>query len=152
MLVKKRERVIVLRPEEIDFVEAYGDYVRLRVGQETHLLRGTLTDMERRLKAAGFVRIHRSRLVNWQRVREFTADRDHDPVVMLKNGMSLDASPAYLKELQRRLQRGALTPDPRRFVVRFARSSCAAASSQTAFARLRGALNARHENNHVHHR
>ena len=103
VLVKKRERVIVLRPEEIDFVEAYGDYVRLRVGQESHLLRGTLTDMEHRLKAAGFVRIHRSRLVNWQRVREFTADREHDPVVILKSGMRLDASAAYLKVLQRRL-------------------------------------------------
>lgn len=104
ILVKKRERVIVLRPEDIDFVEAFGDYVRLRVGTETHLLRGTLTDMERKLKAEGFVRIHRSRLVNWQRVREFVADRDHDPVVTLKNGVKLEASPAYLKDLQRRLQ------------------------------------------------
>ena len=103
VLVKKRERVIVLRPEEIDFIEAYGDYVRLRVGQESHLLRGTLTDMEHRLKAAGFVRIHRSRLVNWHRVREFTADRDHDPVVILRSGTRLDASAGYLKELQRRL-------------------------------------------------
>ena len=104
ILVKKRERYLVLRPEDIDFVEAYGDYVRLRVGTETHLLRGTLTDMERRLKAEGFVRIHRSRLVNWQRVREFVADREHDPVVTLKNGVKLEASPAYLKDLQRRLQ------------------------------------------------
>jgi len=104
ILVKKRERVIVLRPEDIDFVEAYGDYVRLRVGTETHLLRGTLTDMERKLTPAGFVRIHRSRLVNWQRVREFVADREHDPVVTLKNGVTLEASPAYLKDLQRRLQ------------------------------------------------
>ena len=103
VLVKKRERVIVLRPEEIDFVEACGDYVRLRAGQESHLLRGTLTDMEQRLKPSGFVRIHRSRLVNWQRVREFIADRDHDPVVILRGGMRLDASAAYLKELQRRL-------------------------------------------------
>ena len=37
---------------------------------ETHVVRGTLTDMERELKAEGFVRIHRSRLVNWQRVRD----------------------------------------------------------------------------------
>jgi two-component system, LytTR family, response regulator len=103
VLVRKRERVIVLRAEEIDFVEAYGDYVRLRVGQEQHVVRGTLADMERRLAPAGFVRIHRSRLVNWQRVREFTADRDHDPVVVLKNGTRLDASPACLKDLQRRL-------------------------------------------------
>jgi len=101
--VKKRERVLVLRPEDIDFVEAYGDYVRLRVGSETHLLRGTLADMERRLRPEGFVRIHRSRLVNWRRVREYIADRDHDPVVVLRSGERLEASPAHLKELQRRL-------------------------------------------------
>jgi two-component system LytT family response regulator len=104
ILVKKRERILVLRPEEIDFVEAYGDYVRLRVGQETHLLRGTLSDMERKLKPEGFVRIHRSRLVNWRRVREFVAGGEHDPVVTLVNGVRLEASPAYLKDLQRRLQ------------------------------------------------
>jgi two-component system LytT family response regulator len=104
ILVKKRERVIVLRPEEIDFVEAWGDYVRLRVGAETHVLRGTLTQMERKLAAQGFVRIHRSRLVNWQRVREFVADREHDPMVVLRSGVKLEASPTYLKNLQRRLQ------------------------------------------------
>jgi two-component system LytT family response regulator len=103
ILVKKRERVIVLHAEEIDFVEAYGDYVRLRAGTETHLLRGTLSDMEGRLRPEGFVRIHRSRLVNWRRVREFIADRDHDPVVVLRSGQRLAASPAYLKDLQRRL-------------------------------------------------
>jgi two-component system, LytTR family, response regulator len=103
VLVKKRERTLVLRAEEIDFVEAYGDYVRLRVGADTHTLRGTLSDMARRLAPAGFVRIHRSRLVNWQRVREFTADRDHDAVVVLRNGTRLDASPAYLRDLQLRL-------------------------------------------------
>ncbi|HEY6124709.1 MAG TPA: response regulator [Steroidobacteraceae bacterium] len=102
ILVKKRERIIVLHPEEIDFVEAYGDYVRLRAGTEAHLLRGTLADMERRLKPEGFVRIHRSRLVNWRRVREFIADRDHDPVVVLHSGQRLEASPAHLKDLQRR--------------------------------------------------
>jgi two-component system LytT family response regulator len=106
VLVKKRERTLVLRADEIDFVEAYGDYVRLRVGAETHTLRGTLGDMARRLAPAGFVRIHRSRLVNWQRVREFTADREHDAVVVLRNGLRLDASPAYLRDLQQRLVPG----------------------------------------------
>jgi two-component system, LytTR family, response regulator len=104
VLVRKRERVIVLRPEEIDFVEAYGDYVRLRAGADLHVVRGTLADMERRLAPAGFVRIHRSRLVNWQRVREFIADRDHDPVVILRDGRRLDASPTYLKDLRDRLE------------------------------------------------
>lgn len=104
VLVRKRERVIVLRPGEIDSVEAYGDYVRLRVGAELHVVRGTLIDMERRLTPVGFVRIHRSRLVNWQRVREYTADRDHDPVVILKNGERLNASASYLRDLQQRLE------------------------------------------------
>jgi two-component system LytT family response regulator len=104
VLVRKRERVIVLRADEIDYVEAYGDYVRLRSGADLHVVRGTLADMERRLAPSGFARIHRSRLVNWERVREFTVDRDHDPVVVLKNGTRLGASPACLKDLQRKLE------------------------------------------------
>ena len=55
------------------------------------------------LKPEGFVRIHRSRLVNWRRVREFIADPDHESVVVLLSGQRLEASPAHLKELQRRL-------------------------------------------------
>ena len=103
LLVKKRDRVVVLRPEEIDFIEAFGDYVRLHVGTESHLLRGTLTDMERKLEPEGFVRIHRSRLVNWSRVREFVADRERDPVVVLKGGVRLAASHGHLKDLEKRL-------------------------------------------------
>jgi two-component system LytT family response regulator len=80
--------------------------VRLRAGTDLHVVRGTLGDMERRLGPAGFARIHRSRLVNWQRVSEFTADRDHDPVVILKNGVRLDASPTYLKDLRQKLEAG----------------------------------------------
>ncbi|HEV8442151.1 MAG TPA: response regulator [Steroidobacteraceae bacterium] len=100
VLVRKRERMIVLRAGEIDLVEADGDYVRVCAGTETHLLRGTLADMERRLAPAGFVRIHRSRLVNLQRVREFIVDREHDPAVLLKDGRRLDASVNYLRRLQ----------------------------------------------------
>ena len=103
LLVKKRDRVVVLRPEEIDFIEALGDYVSLHVGTESHLLRATLTDMERKLEPDGFVRIHRSRLVNWNRVREFVADRERDPVVVLKTGVRLAASHGCLKDLEKRL-------------------------------------------------
>jgi two-component system LytT family response regulator len=102
-LVKKRDRVVVLRPDEIDLVEALGDYVRLHVGAEAHLLRATLAEMERTLEPAGFMRIHRSRLVNWSRVKEFVADRERDPVVVLKNGARLVASHSCLKDLEKRL-------------------------------------------------
>jgi two-component system LytT family response regulator len=103
VLVKKRDRVVVLRPDEIDHIEAFGDYVRLHVGQEVHLLRATLSEMEQKLEPEGFARIHRSRLVNWKRVREFVADRERDPVVVLKNGTRLAASHGCLKDLEKRL-------------------------------------------------
>jgi two-component system LytT family response regulator len=117
VLVRQRGRVLVLRPNEIDWIEAYGDYVRLHVrlahgssglahgssGHEVHLIRATLTDMEQRLGSHGFVRIHRSRLVNWDRVREFVLDGEQESVVVLKDGVRLNASQTCLKTLQHRL-------------------------------------------------
>ena len=49
------------------------------------------------------MRIHRSRLVNWQRVREFSEVREHDPVVVLRSGARLAASQGCLKDLMQRL-------------------------------------------------
>src|SRR5688572_13369923 len=103
VLVRNGDRVLVLGAAEIDWVEAYGDYVRLHVGQQSHLLRSTLTEMEQRLKPEGFARIHRSRLVNLDRIREFNTVSPTELLIVLKDGARLNASPTYLKELQRRL-------------------------------------------------
>lgn len=70
LLVKRDDRVLVLQPPDIDWIEAVGDYVKLHVGAESHLTRATLAEMQQRLARDGFVRIHRSRLVNLERVRE----------------------------------------------------------------------------------
>ena len=102
VLVRNGDRVLVLGATEIDWVEAYGDYVRLHVGPQAHLLRSTLSEMEQRLKAEGFARIHRSRLVNLDRVREFSTVSPTESIIVLKNGAQLNASSTYLKELQRR--------------------------------------------------
>jgi two-component system, LytTR family, response regulator len=103
LLVKRDDRVLVFQPGEIDWLEADGDYVRLHVGQESHLTRATLTDMERRLRPAGFVRIHRSRLVNLNRVKELRPLSRGDSVVVLKNGVRLEASYALMKIVQEQL-------------------------------------------------
>lgn len=103
VLVRNGDRMLVVGPAEIDWVEAYGDYVRLHVGQQAHLLRSTLTDMEQRLKPEGFARIHRSRLVNLERIKEFITVSPTQLLVVLKNDVRLNASPAFLKDLQRRL-------------------------------------------------
>jgi two-component system LytT family response regulator len=103
LLVKDRDRVLLLRPHEIDWVEAEADYVRLHVGAESHLIRSTLTNMEERLAADGFVRIHRSRLVNLDRIKELRAFFHGESVVVLKTGAKLAASQDCLKHLQERL-------------------------------------------------
>jgi two-component system LytT family response regulator len=102
ILVKAKDRVIVLRPGEIDWVEAEGDYVRLHVGQEAHFVRSTMAHLEEKLAPEGFVRIHRSRLVNFQRVKELRPLFQGESVVVLKTGARLTASQSCLKHLQAR--------------------------------------------------
>jgi two-component system LytT family response regulator len=102
LLVKDKDRVILLRPREIDWVEAEGDYVRLHVGPEAHFLRSTMAQMESRLASQGFVRIHRSRLVNFDRIKELRPLFQGESVVVLKNGARLNASHVCLKNLQDR--------------------------------------------------
>ncbi len=103
LLVKDRDRVLVLRPHEIDWVEADADYVRLHVGQESHLIRSTLTSMEERLASEGFVRIHRSRLVNLDRIKELRSLFQGESVVVLKSGLKIGASQDCFKLLQESL-------------------------------------------------
>jgi two-component system, LytTR family, response regulator len=100
VLVKASERTLLLRPPEIDWIEADGDYVRFHVGQVTYLERGTLAAMEQRLKGNGFVRIYRSLLVNIDRIREFQPAFRGECFVVLKGGTRLKASPQYLKALR----------------------------------------------------
>jgi len=100
LLIKRDDRVLVLQPGEIDWVESDGDYVRIHVARDTHFTRMKLTEIERRLAPEGFVRIHRSRVVNLAQVKEFRPLSRGTSVVVLKDGTQLDASYAYLKEMQ----------------------------------------------------
>jgi two-component system, LytTR family, response regulator len=103
LLVKSEGRVVFVKPAEIDWIEAVGDYVKLHVAAESHMLRATMADMEKRLGGVGFARIHRSRLVNLDRVKELRTMFQGESVVFLKNGTRLNASRACLKDLQERL-------------------------------------------------
>ncbi len=100
LFIKRDERVLVLQPADISFVESDGDYVRIHTTSETHFTRMRLADVERRLASAGFVRIHRCRIVNLAHVKEFRPLSRGSSVVLMKNGARLDASYAHLKEIQ----------------------------------------------------
>lgn len=99
LFVKRDDRVVVLQPQEIDWVESDGDYVRIHTADAAHFTRMKLTEIERRLTPEGFVRIHRSRIVNLSHVAEIRPLSRGASVVVMKSGVRLDASYACLKEL-----------------------------------------------------
>jgi two-component system LytT family response regulator len=102
--VKTGGRILFIGPEEIDWIEAVGNYVNLHVGQESHLLRARMHEMEEMLDAARFLRIHRSTIVNLERVREFQTLYQGECVVILKNGKRLACSQQSSLTLQKRVR------------------------------------------------
>ncbi|HTL55688.1 MAG TPA: LytTR family DNA-binding domain-containing protein [Candidatus Limnocylindrales bacterium] len=102
ILVRSAERIIFLKPDEIDHVEAAGNYVVLHAGKERHILRETTAAMETRLAPAGFMRISRSIIVNLNRIKEVQSFGPGQYSVLLKHGTRLDMT-CSLGELQARL-------------------------------------------------
>jgi two-component system LytT family response regulator len=95
LAVKSRGRVIFLQVSEIDWLEASGNYVTLHVGRDAHLLRTTMTALEPKLDAMQFVRIHRSTIVNLDRVKELQPWFHGEQVLLLKDGTKLTVGRAY---------------------------------------------------------
>jgi two-component system LytT family response regulator len=102
ILVRSPERILFLKPEEIDHAEAAGNYVVLHAGKERHIVRETTATMEARLAPAGFMRISRSVIVNLSRIREVQPIGPGQYSVLLKTGARLDMT-CRLGELQSRL-------------------------------------------------
>ncbi len=106
LVVKSGGRVFFLRTDDIDWIEAAGNYVRLHLGDDSHLFRETMNNMEGRLDAHRFVRIHRSRIVNTDRIKELQPWFNGEYVVVLQNGARLTLSRGYREKLQERLGKG----------------------------------------------
>ena len=99
LVVKTGGRVVFLRTEDIDWVEASGNYVRLHVGTEAHLLRESMKNMERRLDPSTFVRIHRSAIVNVDRIKELEPWFHGEYIVILRDGTRLTSSRVFSDRL-----------------------------------------------------
>ena len=111
MVVKSGGRVFFIRVDEIDWVDAAGNYVRLHVRGETYLFRETMSALEKRLEKAQFVRIHRSHLVNADRIKELLpANGEH--IVVLRNGVRLTLSRGYRDRLARQTGLGVRDGEP----------------------------------------
>ena len=103
LVVKDRGRVLFVDSGEVDWIEAAGSYACLHVGTNTHLLRRAMSELERDLGERGFVRIHRSAIVNLGRIRALEIDAGGDYEVVLKSNVRLRLSRRLRKGLQDRL-------------------------------------------------
>ena len=88
-LVRTAGRVLFLRSEDIDWVEAADYYVKLHVGGKVHMLRESMAALEARLDSSMFFRIHRSAIVNLERVRELQPYSKREHVLVLHDGTRL---------------------------------------------------------------
>ena len=102
VLVKSPDRILFLKPEEIDHIEACGNYVVLHTGKEKHIVRETMMAMEARLGSSGFMRINRSVILNLSRIKELQPIAAGEYVVILKTGARLNMT-CSLRDLQARL-------------------------------------------------
>jgi len=103
LAVKSAGQVTLVKVSEIDWIEAADYYASLHVAGRTHLLRRSLADLEKELAGQGFCRVHRSALVNLDRVRGLVTDEDGDYRVELADGTRLRLSRSCRSRVQERL-------------------------------------------------
>ena len=103
IVVRDRDRVLLIDVGDIDWIGADGDYVRVHTAGKSHLLRDTMAAMEGRLDPSAFVRIHRSAIVNVDRIRELRPYTSREYSVILRDGTRLRLSRRYRDRLRTHL-------------------------------------------------
>jgi two-component system LytT family response regulator len=101
ILVKSSRRAYFVRVSQIEWIEAAGNYLKLHIGDRVHLIRQTMSRLERQLDPKEFVRIHRSAIVNLNAVRELQRADGGEYEVVLERGERLRLSRGYRDELKR---------------------------------------------------
>jgi two-component system LytT family response regulator len=95
LVVKTGGRILFVEVDEIDWIEASANYVRLHSGKQTYLVREGISRISERLDAERFVRVHRSIIVNARRVKELQPCNSGEYIVVLKDGHELSCSRGY---------------------------------------------------------
>jgi two-component system, LytTR family, response regulator len=95
IVFKSRGRIVFLPVTDIRWISAEENYVRIRTGTETHLLRETMSRLQEKLDPEIFLRVHRSSIVNLQYVKEVRTEADGEYAVLLISGDKLTMSRSY---------------------------------------------------------
>jgi two-component system, LytTR family, response regulator len=99
-VVKLRDRMTLVAASEVDWIEAEGKYVRLHCGNAKHLIRESISEVESRLGAEEFARIHRRTIVNLRKVTEIYRGFGGDYIVALSSGAKLTVSRRYWSKIR----------------------------------------------------
>ena len=95
ILVRNGERASFIDVETVDYISAEDNYVRIHAGAKSHLVRGRMVELERRLDPARFVRIHRRTIVRHDRIRDVRIDENGRHMITLVDGTQLRLSRSY---------------------------------------------------------
>jgi len=98
-LAKVKGRIHLLPVIDIEWIEADNYYARVHLGQESFLLRESLNHLQKRLDPKQFIRIHRSTIINIRYIKELQSWFHGEYLVILKNGMKLNISRNYQKDV-----------------------------------------------------
>ncbi|MEZ5895890.1 MAG: LytTR family DNA-binding domain-containing protein [Parvularculaceae bacterium] len=92
---KDGSKVVMLNADDIDWIDAAGDYMCIHAGGKTHIIRETMKTLQQRLDPSRFQRIHRSAIVNVKKVKELHPHSNGEYFVILENGNELKLSRSY---------------------------------------------------------
>ncbi len=104
LVINHKDRLVVISVKEVDSVTAYGNYLKVHTGGKTYLLRDTINNLSQRLDPEAFLRIHRSTIVNAERIKEFQPMFGGQYAVILKDGSEFVLSRNYRKEILSRFE------------------------------------------------
>ncbi|HEX2217651.1 MAG TPA: LytTR family DNA-binding domain-containing protein [Gemmatimonadales bacterium] len=103
ILVRDQGKMFFVRTADVDWFESDGNYIRIHIGERQHMIRGRINNLERRLDSDQFVRIHRSTVVNLDRIKEVYAWFGGDYMVVLADGTQLKLTRKHRDRLSRHI-------------------------------------------------
>lgn len=105
LVIRSRGRITIVPTRELDWVEAAGNYARLHAGEETHLMRETMTGLADQLPATEFARVSRSAIVRLDQIRELKRRPHGEYTIVLRDGTRVKSSRGYADRLEELLDR-----------------------------------------------
>jgi len=100
LVIKTEGRIFFIKTDEINWIEAAGNYITLYLDNEKYLMRETMNCMEARLDPGKFIRVHRSKIVNIERIKEIQSWFNGEHLIILDNGTELNLSRKYKEKMK----------------------------------------------------